>query len=323
MVTRVLRLPKLSCDNTQTQSSGNKCKWIWKQTNGNRTRESVIRWISPIRLRLRLHNLLMRHQVNKPKRRRLTQCINGQQVDRAMSQRMFMIERVPCANAPNQVHDFKVLGSTGNVYTVAIGNFPSCDCPDCMKGNSPCKHIIFVFLKVLKVPEHSSVWYQKGLTPAEVQWVFQQAPPAPSASVAVHSGVRNAYLRTTGILPEQATSVSGDNEQFNGKRIEAIGEDCPICYEEMTQQDDVNNKLVYDDSLGGCGRPSHAECFKIWEATAKKNGQRVTCVWCRNEWPTGTAGGKGKSKMKEPSYDSMGYTYHRGWRYRNDDSEED
>lgn len=85
MVTRVLRLPKLSCDNTQTQSSGNKCKWIWKQTNGNRTRESVIRWISPIRLRLRLHNLLMRHQVNKPKRRRLTQCINGQQGQRLTS----------------------------------------------------------------------------------------------------------------------------------------------------------------------------------------------------------------------------------------------
>lgn len=260
-------------------------------------------------------------------------------LDRAMSQRMFMIERVPCANAPNQVDDFKVLGSTGNVYTVTIGNFPSCDCPDCIKGNSPCKHIIFVFLKVLKVPEHSSVWYQKGLTPAEVQWVFQQAPPAPSGSVAVHSSVRNAYLCATGILPEQATSTSGDNEQFNGKRIEAIGEDCPICYEEMTQQDDVNNKLIYDDSLGGCGRPSHAECFKMWAATTKKNGQHITCVWCRNEWPTGTAGGKGKGKMKEPSYDSMGYlnmasiagmrrtrdtsTYHRGWRYRNDDSEED
>lgn len=30
-------------------------------------------------------------------------------VDRAMSQRMFMIERVPYANAPNQVDDFKVV----------------------------------------------------------------------------------------------------------------------------------------------------------------------------------------------------------------------
>lgn len=259
--------------------------------------------------------------------------------DRAMSQRMFMIERVPYANAPNQVDFFKVLGSTGNVYTVTIGNFPSCDCPDYINGNSPCKHIIFVFLKVLKVPEDSSIWYQKGLTAAEVQWVFRHAPPAPTGSVAVPPSVRDAYLRATGNLPEQVTSTSGDNEHFDGKRIKAIGEDCPVCYEEMTQQDDVNKKLVYDDSLSGCGRPLHAECFRMWAVTAKKSGKDVTCVWCRNEWPTGTTGGKGKSKMNEPSYDSMGYlnmasiagmrrsrdtsTYHRGWRFRNDDSDDD
>ncbi|OWZ58583.1 hypothetical protein C356_01179 [Cryptococcus neoformans c45] len=259
--------------------------------------------------------------------------------DRAMSQRMFMIERVSYVNVPNQVDYFKVLGSTGNVYTVTIGDFPSCDCPDCIKGNSPCKHIIFVFLKVLKVPEDSSVWYQKGLTPAEVQWVFRHAPPAPTGSIAVPSNVRDAYLRATGNLPEQATSTSGDSERFDGKRIKAIGEDCPVCYEEMTQQDDVNKRLIYDDSASGCGRPLHAECFRMWAATAKKSGKGVTCVWCRNEWPTGITGGKGKGKAKEPSYDSMGYlnmasvagmrrtrdtsTYHRGWRFGNDDSDGD
>ncbi|OXH40507.1 hypothetical protein J008_01158 [Cryptococcus neoformans] len=259
--------------------------------------------------------------------------------DRAMSQRMFMIERVSYVNVPNQVDYFKVLGSTGNVYTVTIGDFPSCDCPDCIKGNSPCKHIIFVFLKVLKVPEDSSVWYQKGLTSAEVQWVFRHAPPAPTGSVAVPSNVRDAYLRATGNLPEQATFTSGDSEHFDGKRIKAIGEDCPVCYEEMTQQDDVNKRLIYDDSASGCGRPLHAECFRMWAATAKKSGKGVTCVWCRNEWPTGITGGKGKGKAKEPSYDSMGYlnmasvagmrrtrdtsTYHRGWRFGNDDSDGD
>jgi hypothetical protein len=94
------------------------------------------------------------------------------------------------------------LGSTGNVYvrtrlqccpsqidhahasqTVLIGALPQCNCPDCLKGNVPCKHIIFVLyalphapayrvvgsadidysLKVLKVPESSTTWYQKGL----------------------------------------------------------------------------------------------------------------------------------------------------------------
>lgn len=54
---------------------------------------------------------------------------------------------------------FNMLGSTGNIYvrseldteadadlpqTVSMGTKPSCDCPDNLKGNSPCKHIIFI-----------------------------------------------------------------------------------------------------------------------------------------------------------------------------------
>lgn len=51
----------------------------------------------------------------------------------------------------------------------------SCDCPDALKGNCPCKHLIFILwvqdhigkltlsLKVLKVPRSSHIWYQKAL----------------------------------------------------------------------------------------------------------------------------------------------------------------
>lgn len=55
---------------------------------------------------------------------------------------------------------FDVLGSTGNVYTVTISHIPKCTCPDASKGNH-CKHIIFVFLKILSVPDTSSYYYQK------------------------------------------------------------------------------------------------------------------------------------------------------------------
>lgn len=42
------------------------------------------------------------------------------------STRFFMIER---ERNPNELHEtFKVLGSTGNVYTVRIDTLPSCDC---------------------------------------------------------------------------------------------------------------------------------------------------------------------------------------------------
>lgn len=51
---------------------------------------------------------------------------------------------------------FNILGSTGNIYvswdaamyltvqTVHMKTTPSCDCPDNLKGNAPCKHILFI-----------------------------------------------------------------------------------------------------------------------------------------------------------------------------------
>ena len=46
--------------------------------------------------------------------------------------------------------DFRVVGSTGNLYTVKIGAIPSCDCPDFLKRDDVCKHMLFVMLKVLR-----------------------------------------------------------------------------------------------------------------------------------------------------------------------------
>jgi uncharacterized Zn finger protein len=69
-----------------------------------------------------------------------------------------MIERVQDTNALRET--FKVLGSTGNVYTVTVEQVPKCDCPDFGKGNH-CKHLIFVMLKVLNVEEESGFHYQK------------------------------------------------------------------------------------------------------------------------------------------------------------------
>jgi SWIM zinc finger len=69
-----------------------------------------------------------------------------------------MIEREREVGALKET--FKILGSTGNVYTVTISHIPSCSCPDATKGNH-CKHLIFVFLKVLSVPESSTFFYQK------------------------------------------------------------------------------------------------------------------------------------------------------------------
>jgi hypothetical protein len=81
-----------------------------------------------------------------------------ERVERVKQQRFYMIEREREVGALKET--FKILGSTGNVYTVTISHIPSCSCPDATKGNH-CKHLIFVFLKVLSVPESSTFFYQK------------------------------------------------------------------------------------------------------------------------------------------------------------------
>lgn len=98
-----------------------------------------------------------------------------ERADRVFLQRFFCVER----NRTGEIsEEFKVLGSTGNCYTVKIQHEPTCDCPDGAKGNK-CKHQVrsclplprrpaltrisslaqlFVLLKILQVPQSSNLW---------------------------------------------------------------------------------------------------------------------------------------------------------------------
>ncbi|ORY27176.1 hypothetical protein BCR39DRAFT_538752 [Naematelia encephala] len=225
----------------------------------------------------------------------------------------FLVNRENIGNDVEPVERFKVLGSTGNVYTIHISRSPVCDCPDCSKGNIPCKHIIFVFLKVLKVPETSMAWYQKGLTLSELSDIFNAAPPTPNGSVLVSTKVRNAFLKATGAavsVEEETVEIEKDVIAPGGKRLSAIGEDCPVCYEEMTADEEKTNKLVFDEAITGCGKPLHTECFKMWLATVRAKGDAPTCVWCRTPWPVAGAAVAGGSKGTSSGgvdYSALGY----------------
>jgi hypothetical protein len=61
-----------------------------------------------------------------------------------------------------------VLGSTGNVYSVNIGQVPSCDCPDFARSSDACKHVLFVMTRVLRLSHSNPVIYQKALLQKEL-----------------------------------------------------------------------------------------------------------------------------------------------------------
>ncbi|KAJ7082650.1 hypothetical protein B0H15DRAFT_852239 [Mycena belliarum] len=201
-------------------------------------------------------------------------------VDRVMTQRFFMVDRNRFEGELKE--EFQVLGSTGNIYTVTIEHKPSCNCPDAQKGNH-CKHILFIFLKVLQVAYTSGFWYQKALLTSELTTMFENAPLAPNALA--HPRIREAYARATG----KTTSTPGPSPPEAAgpkKRLPGADDDCPICYDAMHGV--AERALAFCEQ---CGNAVHAECFAQWKQTAAKKGGQLTCIYCRAIWPAAAAGG--------------------------------
>ncbi|GLB41179.1 putative RING finger domain protein [Lyophyllum shimeji] len=184
-------------------------------------------------------------------------------VERVMSQRFFMIDR---QRNPGELKEvFSVLGSTGNVYTVTIDHKPSCNCPDHLKGNH-CKHILFIFLKVLQVSQESGFWYQKALLTSELETIFAEAPLAPN-SVA-HRRIRDAHARAVGKATNQTQTQAQTN---NHKRTPGPDDDCAICYETMHKVQEA--LLVWCED---CGNALHRQCFQEYRTSTVNSGKQLT-----------------------------------------------
>lgn len=180
-----------------------------------------------------------------------------ERADRVRSQRMFMVHQTrDLDHLRATVH---VLGSTGNHYTVEFGTLPTCNCPDYFKGNH-CKHIIFVALKVLRMSERGTLWYQKGYTQAELRDIFLKAPPNAFNSAAAPANVQQAFREHVGLEPGPSTgnAASGGageaGRDEEGKRKPGKGDECPICADVMKDDGKYADELVYDLGPGGCGK---------------------------------------------------------------------
>ncbi|WVR05182.1 hypothetical protein IAU60_002194 [Kwoniella sp. DSM 27419] len=237
---------------------------------------------------------------------------------KAISQRMFMVDRARGGSVAYPQEEFQILGSTGNVYTTVIASKIKCNCPDYIfNGRTICKHSIFVLIRILKVAEESDLWYRATLSNQELQMIFEAAPLDPHESVAASADISSAWRIANGLeVPGDTTDKTQDapiEAPIHAKRQDAVGEDCPVCYEEMTQDDIDQNKLVFDDAPTGCGKPLHSECFSMWVTTAQNKGDRVTCVWCRGHWHVpgitdqSPSKGKGSNRVVGQNYTPMGY----------------
>lgn len=199
---------------------------------------------------------------NQKTRERIQRALPGS------AHRMFLIETkqlstVGSEGGPSQ--EFAVLGATGNVYTVVINRHPSCNCPDAQKGNL-CKHVLFVYLRVLKLKSDNPLVWQKALLTHEVQEVLSTASVA-DQSVLACARVRQKY--------EELHSKDGKSASTSQRPIEG---DCPICYEPLEEGTEA---VVFCHT---CGNNIHEQCFQNWSRTKKHSHDQVTCVYCRTPW---------------------------------------
>ncbi|RVD80912.1 uncharacterized protein DFL_008796 [Arthrobotrys flagrans] len=173
-----------------------------------------------------------------------------QRIERVRRQRMFCLGRE--RDEENLREEFKIAGSTGNVYTVVLDNIPTCDCPDSLHKNETCKHILFVMIKVLQARTELS--YQAALLHSEIREIFE-----------------------TSSVP-----VEGDASEDKRQRKPLDSDECPVCYEPF----EPNEKGVLF-CVAQCGSNIHKECFRRWVAV--KVGDIVTCVMCRTPWEESSA----------------------------------
>ncbi len=81
-----------------------------------------------------------------------------ERIDLARQQRHCLVQHVTESALD---HTYHVLAQ-GTVYTVKIGQIPTCNCANASRGIH-CTHLLFVLLKVLRVLANDPVLYQRSL----------------------------------------------------------------------------------------------------------------------------------------------------------------
>jgi Ring finger domain/SWIM zinc finger len=209
-----------------------------------------------------------------------------QRIQRAKTQRLYLVQ------PPNQ-NEYTIMGSTGNIYTVTISNLVNCTCPDHAKGHV-CKHILFVMLKVVGLPDTSPLIYQAALVNSELQEISQKLETRMArmgGGVMANARVQQAYRELT--MPNTAAPKDDD-----GKR-QPIEGDCPICFDDLLTS---KESLVYCRAV--CGANFHAACMDHWKTG--KHGAGITCPNCRSPWEDANSSKIISNSKSDEGYANLG-----------------
>ncbi|CAJ1964993.1 unnamed protein product [Cylindrotheca closterium] len=96
-----------------------------------------------------------------------------ERMSRATRENMYLTER-PSVDYESLKCEFTLLGSTGNVYDITFGRLPQCTCPDYRKGNTTCKHILFVTTQIMGISPSDHMSYQMAYIGDELEEMYDK-----------------------------------------------------------------------------------------------------------------------------------------------------
>lgn len=221
-------------------------------------------------------------------------------ISKAYLERLYLIHRF--RNVGLLKEEFDVCGSKGNIYKATLANTVRCTCIDFSIRRRACKHLLFVFLRVLRIPGHLPVYTTTDLTNADLEQIFSEAQDDPVAEALATPDLRKAWETAVGYKPDAETdsstaSQASNNNRKQGKRLIPEGDLCGVCYEDF--EPGQEDSLEY--CLRSCGRALHRDCLETWARSVSRGP--VTCIWCRAEWYE-PRGGQGSA---DPSVYTNGY----------------
>ncbi|KAI3942899.1 hypothetical protein MKW92_033287 [Papaver armeniacum] len=158
---------------------------------------------------------------------------------------------------------FFVLAATGNVYTVTLSTTPVCRC-NCPDSVVPCKHILFVFLRVLGISQNDRRLCRKRLKPCQLADLLKM-PSSAETLASAYTRDRFRHLYTTakvkvGLPPSIDKDVA-----------------CAICHAKWHYLGDY--EMV---KCGSCGDIGHKTCLVTYR---RSRGVAVRkCKSCRTNW---------------------------------------
>lgn len=170
--------------------------------------------------------------------------------DRGLKQKLFLIET-------KNDYEYLIMGLTGNVYTVSVTNKPTCTCPDHTTRNNRCKHIYFVFQRVLRTENcDKEVYTNDELVD------FIKNKNNIDKNVCVSENIKSKYHKLAQ-KKSNKTSVIDVN----------LDDLCPLCLDELDNGEEV------DWCKADCGKAVHKLCFKV---CSPKYGAK--CPYCNKAW---------------------------------------